>query len=107
MDQLDLLSATESRDRAMAVVEAKANSFVLPFSERAAAFVLAYLRAHGPTSSELLTDACKAHGICPHDDRAFGPVYMTLARAGRIRKVDTCIRVKGHLTAGGNVWGLA
>jgi hypothetical protein len=106
MDQLDLLSAT-ARDRAMVRVEAKANSFVLPFSERAAAFVLAYLEAHGPVSSEVLTDACKQAGIMPHDDRAFGPVYMKLARAGQIRKVDTCIRMKGHLTAGGNVWGLA
>jgi hypothetical protein len=98
-------TARIERDDAMTRVESAANLWA-PFSERAEAFVLNYLRNHGDTAGEVITDACKAAGIRPHDDRAFGPVYMRLARRGEIRKVGTCARHKGHLTAGGNVWGL-
>lgn len=94
------------RDQSMAQVERHAEERAPGFKELAMAFVLAYLAQHGAQPGELVTLACKAAGIRPHDDRAFGPVYMSLARQGRIRKVGTCIRQRGHNTAGGNIWGL-
>ncbi len=98
----DLLT---QRDEAIAAVEGRANS-TQQFSSLAQEFVLAYLREHGPASSETMTDACKESCVTPHDDRAFGGVYMRLARAGLICKVGTCPRRKGHLTSGGTVWGI-
>lgn len=77
------------------------------FSERAQAFVLEYLRVHGVSSGELITDACKLAGIKPPDDRAFGPVYSKLARAGFIEPAGFCARRKGHGTSGGRLWRLA
>jgi hypothetical protein len=77
------------------------------FRERAAAFVLGYLAQHGISSGELVTDAAKLAGIRPPDDRAFGPVYGTLSRQGKIVAAGFCARVKGHGTAGGRLWRLA
>lgn len=77
------------------------------FSERAGAFVLAYLAEHGISSSELLTDACQLAGIRAADGRAFGSVYRTLARRGLIEFAGYCARAKGHGTAGGRLWMLA
>lgn len=77
------------------------------FRERAKAFVLGYLAQHGASSGELMTDAAKLSGIKPPDDRAFGPVYATLARSGQIVAPGFCARRKGHGTAGGRVWRLA
>ena len=65
-----------------------------------------YLSIYGPTAGEVLTLACKTYGIVPPDDRAFGAVYLGLARAGQIKKVGTVPRMRGHKTAGGNVWSL-
>jgi hypothetical protein len=92
-----------SRDAAMAQVERNAGE---SFAERASAHILADLAQRGPTSCEILTDRCKLDGIKPHDDRAFGPVYMSLMRQGKIEKCGTVIRTKGHGTSGGNVWKL-
>lgn len=94
------------RDEAIARVAANAEARRRQFVELAAGFVLAYLEMHGPTSGEVITNACKAAGIVPHDDRAFGPVYMGLVRAAKIHKVGTCRREKGHGSAGANVWAL-
>jgi len=88
--------------RALDAAEAKRRGF----RDAATAFVVGHLRTNGPTSGEVLTDLCKAAGIRPDDDRAFGAVYMSLARRGTIQKVGTVNRLKGHNTAGGNVWGL-
>lgn len=77
------------------------------FSERAADFVLSYLRNHGISSGELVTDAAKLAGIRPPDDRAFGPVYAGLARKGLIFCGGYCMRRKGRGTAGGRLWRLA
>ncbi len=98
-------TVNEARDTAMGVVGAHAEERHAGFAVAAEAFVLNYLRS-GAASSEALTLACKAAGIVPHDDRAFGPVYMRLARRRQIVKVDSCRRERGHGTAGGNVWGL-
>lgn len=76
------------------------------FIQRAQAFVLIYLEAHGATSSEVVTDACKEAGIKSSDDRAFGAVYQGLAKRGLIEPAGFCLRRKGHGTAGGRLWRL-
>lgn len=89
------------RDAALAQVEKNAGR---AFAERARAFVVDYLDRHAAASGEVITEACKRAGIRPHDDRAFGPVYMALSRAGLIEKCGSAIRKRGHGCAGGNVW---
>jgi hypothetical protein len=95
-----------ARDEAMARVASHAEERAPDFTERAQGFVLRYLQEHGPTSGEVLSLACKAAGIRPHDDRAFGPVYFTLSRRRLIEQVGTTLRARGHGTAGGRVWQL-
>lgn len=99
--QLELTDWQTQRDRALDQVGSNAGAI---FRGNARAFVLDYLRLNGPTPGEVVTDACKAAGIKPHDDRAFGAVYITLARDGLIEKCGVCVRKKGHGTSGGNVW---
>lgn len=94
----------EARDRSMQLVGQKAEDTRPNFYDDARAFVLRYLREHGPTSGERLTMECRKAGIVPHDDRAFGPVYYSLAKRGVIAKVGECRRERGHGTAGGNIW---
>ncbi len=77
------------------------------FREAAAAFILGYLAQHGVSSGELITDACKLAGIRAPDDRAMGPVYAALLRAGRIKIVGTTTRRKGHGCRGANLFSLA
>lgn len=103
-DQPTLFGWREARDLAMGAVAANAEAHAPGFAARARAFTLAYLRERGDASGEAITDACKAAGIFPHDDRAFGPVYAGLVRDGLIEKVGQATRKKGHGTAGGNVW---
>ncbi len=106
-DLIDLMeSAYAARDAAVATVEANAEEQSPGFVDRAAAFVLERL-ASGPESGEELTLACKRAGIVPHDDRAFGPVYMRLSRRKLIVKAGSVPRMRGHGAAGGNVWKLA
>lgn len=73
---------------------------------RARDFVLDQLRQHGPSSGEDLTDAAKAAGITPPDDRAFGAVFSFLSRKRAIEPAGFCERRKGHGTAGGRIWAL-
>lgn len=87
-------------DRAQARAERSDPSF----SDRAKAYILACLADGAEISGEALTNACKAAGIVPPDDRAFGPVYASLAKTGQIRCVRFCLRAKGNGTAGGRVW---
>jgi hypothetical protein len=101
-----LIDWAEQRDQAMQQVEHNANESLPAFSVRAEQFILEYLRYHGETSGEALTDACKRSGITPHDDRAFGPVYGRLAKQKLIEVCGTCVRTKGHGTRGGNIWRL-
>ena len=98
--------ARARRDEAMSRTGHAAERVTPAFSERAAAVILHAL-ADGPASGEALTIACRRAGIQPpKDDRAFGPVYMRLARAGYMKRVGTVPRLRGHSTAGGNVWRL-
>ena len=77
------------------------------FLETARVFIVNYLRTHGPTPGEDLTDQClQADIVPPNGLRAFGGVFHGLAKRGIIHKTGTCLRRKGHATAGGNVWGL-
>lgn len=99
-------SVNRQRDEAMARVAQRAEARRRQFLEDAQVFAIAYLKEHGATSGEALSSACKAAGIVPHDDRAFGPVYFRLSQAGVIEKVGTVRRERGHGTAGGNVWAL-
>lgn len=101
--QLTITDAIDARDQAMEAVAQHAGD---TFQDRALAFVLAYLTVHGETAGEVLTEACRRAGIVPHDDRAFGPVYMKLSRQGLIEKCGTVLRRRGHGTAGGHVWKL-
>lgn len=100
---IDLPAARIVRDIKIAQVSKNAGE---DFGERARAFVLAFLREHGPSSGEAITDACKVHGIVPHDDRAFGGCFMSLSKRGMIVKAGLCQRVKGHATSGGNIWAI-
>lgn len=103
-NQPPLEPAKEARNAILKVVQDNAGQ---EFIHRAKAFVVAYLRQHGDTSGELLTDKCKEAGIVPvNGDRAFGPVYAALKRHGIIFKVASCKRTKGHATDGGSVYGL-
>lgn len=69
-------------------------------------FIAAHLASNDQVSGEDLTDACKAAGIKPHDDRAFGAVYRRLLRDKRIEKCATTIRKKGHGSVGCSVYRL-
>lgn len=86
--------------------EQRASLSMPGFSLRARLHVLAVLCGRGDTSGEDLTNSCKAAGIVPPDDRAFGSVYAWLVRTGQIRCVGTVPRSKGHGTSGGRVWRL-
>jgi hypothetical protein len=109
--QLDLLKSVPvcgpqfdlDREQAMRAIIKHAGC---RFFEQAKVFVIEYLRVHGEASGEDITDACLTAGIRPHDERAFGPVYMSLARRGLIGKVGTTPRRKGHGCSGGNIWRL-
>jgi len=103
---LDFTTVNKLRDRAMAQVATNAEGWRFGFSDEASRIILMLLES-GPQSGEYLTLACKAAGVTPHDDRAFGPVYMRLARKGLIEKVGIVQRRRGHGTSGGNVWQLA
>lgn len=102
MPEPSLWDALSLRDAAIASVSDNAGS---AFIDQAAAFVVRHL-AGGPAAGEDITDACKAAGIKPHDDRAFGAVYLRLQRAGKIEKCGSVARRRGHGTSGGSIWRL-
>lgn len=102
--QLTFEDAAQARDQAIARVSLNAGSDFLP---RAKAFVLGYLERHGEASGEDIVNACKEAGIVPDsDDRAFGGAFLALSRRGVIEKCGACLRRRGHLTSGGNLWRL-
>ena len=98
--------AVKQRDAVLLTVQAKAGT---DFSRRATAFILHYLsqQKEHRAPGEDITDACKAEGIKPpKDDRSFGPIYMALAKKGRIVKDGNVKRRKGHACHGGIIWKL-
>lgn len=106
-DQISIEQARELGESGMLMAQQRAERQEPGFTERAKAFVLQYLRLHGDCSGEDITDACKAAGITPEEDRAFGPVYSSLSRNKQIEFAGYCDRRKGHGTAGGRIWRLA
>ncbi len=103
---MNLLTAREIGEQAASACEAKAETVVSDFSARAASFIVQHLHENGGTSGEKLVDACKQNGIVPHNDRAFGAVFLRLARVGKIIKAGYVARTKGHGAPGGTVWSL-
>lgn len=98
--------AVKQRDAVLATVQVSAGT---DFSRRATAFILHYLsqQKERRAPGEDITDACKAEGIKPQkDDRSFGPIYMALAKKGRIVKDGNVKRRKGHACHGGIIWKL-
>lgn len=91
--------ARKMRDEALARASAE-------FVRKAKDFVIKFLQ-NGPASGEDITDACKAAGIRPRNDKAFGAVYMSLSRSGTIVKAGHAQRRKGHASDGGNIWKLS
>lgn len=98
---LDFDAAARARDAALTRVAANSGD---TFQERARAFVLNALRS-GQATGEALTEGCKAAGIVPHNDKAFGAVYGGLARAGMIEQCGYAKRAKGHC-APAPIWKL-
>lgn len=75
------------------------------FGTRAYAFIVSYVREHGPVPGEAVTLAARCAGITPaKDDRAFGAIYAKALRNQDIRVVDSTNRVRGHGSAGGKVY---
>jgi hypothetical protein len=103
---IDFEAAREAGSEAAARCAAKAVRVASFDTEGARQFILGWLRTHGATPGEVLTNAAKENGFRPHDDRAFGAVYGALSRQNLIRCVGSCDRVKGHGTAGGRVWAV-
>lgn len=104
-DLFDYVNAAEAREQGHEAAEscaAKAESRGWD-SEAAAAFVLTYLRRHGPTSGEAVVTAASVEHPA-HDARAFGAVFARLARSGAIEAVGYAPRTKGHGTAGTRIW---
>jgi hypothetical protein len=98
-----LFDYATARDAALATVERNAGP---TFKDRASECILTYLSTRVWATGEELTDACKAQGIVAHDDRAMGPVLMSLSRRKLIEKCGVAIRKRGHGTSGGNLWRL-
>lgn len=95
--------ARRKRDEGMERVERNAG---VPFATAAYNFVIDYLEEHPPTSCEVIVNACKRAGIKPHNDHAFGPVFLKLFKDGRTMKTGMTRRFKGHLAPGANIWTL-
>lgn len=100
---LDFTDARAAGDAALVTVAENAGE---DFMVRAREFVLDFLK-RGPTPGEELTEACKAAGIKPHNDKAFGAVYCGLSRDKLIVFAGECPRRKGHGCRGGSIWRLA
>lgn len=79
------------------------------FGARAYAFIVAYVREQaatlGSVPGEQVTMAAQAAGIgAGRDGRAFGAIYAKAIKAGDIRVVGYCARVRGHGTSGGKLY---
>lgn len=108
-EQLTIQHAIAAGDHGMSICLAKAEDRDPQFARKAEEAMLAHLRAVGRCSGEVLTDVARAHGAIPHDDRAFGAVFKSLASKKRrlIVCVGYCLRTKGNGTAGGRLWAIA
>jgi hypothetical protein len=107
-EQLTLEDAIAQGQQAGQLCADKAEE--LGFSTDAArTFVLGFLTDYGPSWGEDITDAARKTGrsdLHAHDDRAWGPVFGSLAHRNRIRCVEFGLRRKGNGTAGARKWSL-
>ena len=107
INDLPIFAAARMRSAGQAAAEActaKA-ARVSGFDTAAArAAVLELLSDGVARSGEQLVDHCLRLGIVPHDARAFGSVFGTLARKGLIEAVGHAARRKGHGTSGARMW---
>lgn len=69
----------------------------------AAAFILDWLRANGPTSGEVLVTEASRDNM-PHDTRAFGSIFAKLSRSKQIESCGMIPRLKGHGAPGCRIW---
>ena len=108
MQQLTLDESRSAGQVGMAISLEAATRRDPDFAAKASEAILRHLSACPglQASGEDLVDVARAHGAVPHDDRAFGAVFQSLSRRGLIRTVGFCLRKKGHMGAGGRVWGL-
>lgn len=79
------------------------------FGKRAYTFIVAYVQEqcaqHGSVPGEQVTLAAQAAGIgAGRDGRAFGAIFAKAIRAGDIRVVGYCARIRGHGTSGGRLY---
>jgi hypothetical protein len=76
------------------------------FGEKARVAFLQYLAVcpGKRASGEDLVDYARLQGVIPHDDRAFGSVFSTLARRGEIKRVGFTARRKGNGAGGAAIW---
>lgn len=106
MNQLALDWARQQGDSGMRRAESSADRRIPDFSARVCTYFLALLSTRGPMSGEDLTDAARAAGYCPADDRAFGAAFKRLLTSGA-RVTGYAPRRKGHGSSGGKVYGIA
>ena len=94
-------------DHAIAAGAEKATRIDPTFITRACEHIVAYLRAHGISSGELLVDSCKLHGIRSDEDRHFGAVFRRLLDAKQIACIRSDVpRARGHGSSGGKLYVL-
>lgn len=75
------------------------------FSERVADYFLAVLTTRGPQTGEDLTDAARAAGFMPEDDRAFGQAFKRILQHGAEVVPGAIVpRRKGHGAIGGKLY---
>ena len=106
VSQMSFLGALENRERILEKHQARNPAFV----DTAQPAVLRYLEQHPTATGEEIVDYLKKVGIKPDfckDDRAFGPIFMSLARRQKIVRVGFCPRRKGHAAPGASIWKLA
>lgn len=98
---------TPHRQGIRAAKRCQSNAMRVGFSPSSAReFVLRYLRYHDKAPGERIVLAAKKAGHVPHDDRAFGPVFGSLKKRGRILDVGHCFRARGHGASGGRIWAV-
>ena len=107
INDLPIFAAARVRSAGQAAAEACTSKAerVSGFDTAAARAAVLKLLADGVArSGEQLVDHCLRLGIVPHDARAFGSVFGTLARNGLIEAVGHAARRKGHGTSGAKMW---
>ncbi len=107
INDLPIFAAARVRSSGQAASEActaKAERVAGFDTAAARAAVLELLSDGVARSGEQLVDHCLRLGIVPHDARAFGSVFGTLARNGLIEAVGHAARRKGHGTSGARMW---